>query len=176
MSEHDQLIRDVRSEVLGDDGTAKYPEWRMEECLCAWCRGVTQSNNTYTYHMPRGLPGFVVEDSQGGWYLALWRNREGQPWQADIEAHVAAWRAPLPALDWLLMQRVVEAIVLRGGSFDLELVPMAGKVGAVCRIASEVEPYDACRRFTSGEHDSAELCVLEAALAYVRAEKGAETR
>lgn len=79
-----------------------------------------------TTHWIRWDPAKYGSDPSGAvpWF---WHDRAGRPWQADIEAHVAAWRAP-PSRAWSTDIAAAWAVVerLASAGWNVELIRVPG--------------------------------------------------
>jgi hypothetical protein len=92
--------------------------------------------------------GYGEADGNDGYGLWFWDHRGGEPWQGDIEAHVAAWRKTVAAYctDWELMRRVIQNLCQRG--IEVEITAMA-----VGKERYEVEMFESARgRLVPGYH------------------------
>jgi hypothetical protein len=97
--------------VEGDDLTANTDE-RIKEAMCdSGYRFSADSRGFYVKSHGLLVSWFEwPEDKQQecDWLLEIWKRREGQPYQADLEAHVCDWRAtagPFP-LEWCVMELI----------------------------------------------------------------------
>lgn len=93
--------------LTGDDGSCFGPDGlqhneRLATAVRDYCRDVFRYGGT----MPNSA-GWATQP-----IYKVWDRREGQPWQADIEAHVRAYREPPPDYcgDVALAMKLVDAL------------------------------------------------------------------
>lgn len=62
--------------------------------------------------------GLGGADGNDGYGYSVWLIREGQPWQADLEAHVSCWVKPVPRVstDLIAAMQLMEEFCERFGS------------------------------------------------------------
>lgn len=124
-----ELCRYVERCCFGDDLTANTdeqirtdrPATRLVVAVALWLkqnRSIVFDSIRFPHCYPKGV----------------WHNREGQPWQADLEAHVESWRAePRDFIGDGNMLNELKAEILE--RFDIFwITAMRGKVGETFEV------------------------------------------
>jgi hypothetical protein len=83
--------------------------------------GFYWNGRRYEFQLDRSCFNYGGAHGNDGYGLYFWHDRHGQPYQADIEAHVAAWReTPYPyGSSWDGMAKVIDALRGRGLYVDI---------------------------------------------------------
>jgi hypothetical protein len=87
----------VDEHIFHIDRTANTPDVIRQAVRDAWEPPMSEDCVTsYTLRLGGEVHVLAWDSSQHGPFTAgwAWEQREGKPWQAALEAHVAAWRAP----------------------------------------------------------------------------------
>ena len=120
-----ELCRYVELYCFGDDGTANTDE----DIVYAIALGFRGYVTGWVFNGNKYPEGGVLENLDE---MTIWHNRHGQPWQSDLEAHVAAWRAePRDFSDHGILKLLKDEIHRRGWQYDLTGQTATDFVGAV---------------------------------------------
>lgn len=105
LADDELLCRGIEFWVFGDDGTANTDERQYDSAQQWWVKLPKDLRNDI--QQARRESGAQCATGPWAWYA-----REGQPWQSELEAAVAAYRAPARRFldSWDLVMLVVERL------------------------------------------------------------------
>lgn len=129
--------------------------------------GVKWNGTEYRLTLDESCWNYGGAQGNDGYGLWWWEHREGEPWQADVEAHVAKWRRSVPAYStqigaaWQVVEKLETAT-------PTTLVQVTRKKAAECddRMMYEVE-FRQCEKpwgIVTAFAESAPLAICRAAL------------
>lgn len=152
-----ELDRELDILLDGDDGSVGEDRERQLHAVETWNRRTTvETWDLIKEHHRRIRP----TDSCGIMSILFpWNNRQGQPWQSDIEAHVAAYRHP--ATDREIIPLIEEC---RGRGVYIYLAPRPEDWVVEARMGDEWwnPGQQAC--FVTCQHDNLKYTVKLAAV------------